>query len=117
MYVDVVELAETEFKRDLVDASGQKGIPLVTKMLAVLRVLGRGTCFDGTEDWHLVIRRRIDCVHVKWDQCAAGGAPSCSWTVKCLNHTYIHYFSVSGCCLDAVHCTYRENHCFSHYLS
>ena len=52
MYVDLVELAESElgFKRDPTDVTGRKGIPLVIKMLAVLRVLGRGTCFDGIEE-------------------------------------------------------------------
>ena len=32
------------------DASGRRGAPLELKILGVLRVLGRGYCFDGIEE-------------------------------------------------------------------
>ena len=39
-----------EFKKNSVSVTGVVGIPLEIKMLAVLRVLGRATCFDGIEE-------------------------------------------------------------------
>lgn len=36
------------------DCTGQMAAPLELKILAVLRVLGRGYCFDGVEELTLI---------------------------------------------------------------
>ena len=41
---------ELGYKRQPVNCAGRKGIPLELKVLGVLRVLGRGTWFDGIEE-------------------------------------------------------------------
>ena len=54
MYVDVVELAETEFNRDLVDASGQKDVGSVESSWTwnMLR-WNRGLAFGDQETYRL----------------------------------------------------------------
>lgn len=38
------------FEKRPVDCCGRAGVPLELKLLGVLRLLGRGTCFDGIEE-------------------------------------------------------------------
>lgn len=51
LYERLLEMAQVMgFKMQPVSKSGTLGIPLQLQILAVLRVLGRATCFDGIEE-------------------------------------------------------------------
>jgi hypothetical protein len=51
VFVDLLEMAKAlGFEEYPKSAAGIPGVPLKLKLLGVLRVLGRGTCFDGIEE-------------------------------------------------------------------
>lgn len=51
IFQDLLEKAEAiGFKKQPISIANVKGIPLELQLLGVLRVLGRGTCFDGVEE-------------------------------------------------------------------
>jgi len=55
VYLDLLDKTEMElgFTRRPLDFLGTQGVPLELQVLGVLRVLGRGTCFDGIEELSL----------------------------------------------------------------
>lgn len=54
VFTRLLEMAQVlGFAMQPVDCCGQKGLPLELKVLGVLRVLGRATCFDGIEELSL----------------------------------------------------------------